>query len=67
MELVDLRQQLSTVNVRYKNTNLFQCNSLQARGRVSMTGHAKGRTCLPSSCEGNELGEIGYLQCEKIG
>ena len=55
MELVDLRKQLSTVNTRYENANLVQCNSLQARRHVSMNGHAKGTICLPSSCEVNEL------------
>lgn len=56
IELVDLPQQLSTANVRYENANLVQCNSLQARGHVSMNGQAKGRIFLPSSCESNEFG-----------
>ena len=54
MELVDLREQLSTVNACYENANLVPCNSLQAQGHVSMNGHAKGGICLPSSCEVNE-------------
>ena len=62
MELVDLREQLSTVNARYENANLVQCNSLQARGHVSMNGHGKAMIYLPSSCEVNGLCEIGYLQ-----
>ena len=55
MELVDLREQLSTVNARYENASLVQGNSLQARGHVSMNGHGKGTIYLPSSCEVNEL------------
>ena len=55
IELEDLREQLSTVNVGYWNANPVQCNGLQARGHVSMNGRAKGMIFLPSSCEGNEL------------